>query len=95
MASFNIGTFHLPPVALRLGPLQGFGLISAQRNRARRCTVYGDAKPIIKEMLRLVEPKFLLISRLLLATLSDAKLEYKPRTKSPRSYLVKRQVANI
>jgi hypothetical protein len=92
MASFNIGTFHLPPVALRLG-LQGFGLISAQRNRARRCTVYGDAKPIIKEMLRLVEPKFLLISRLLLATLSDAKLEYKQRTKSPRIYLV--QVANI
>jgi hypothetical protein len=55
--------------------LQGFGLISAQRNRARRCTVYGDAKPIIKEMLRLVEPKFLLISRLFLATLSAAKLE--------------------
>jgi hypothetical protein len=50
-------------------------MISAQRNRARRCTVYGDAKPIIKEMLRLVEPKFLLISRLFLATLSAAKLE--------------------
>src|SRR5262249_30581365 len=75
---FHVGTFHFLYVVFHVGTFHFsghcFGLISTQPKRARRGSSYGDAKPIIKVMVRLMEPKFLLISLLFSRAFSNLNL---------------------